>query len=363
LDELSLLPDDATLGRKYADAAFRALGNNFNGDELFAGSPRDALRRAERGLEIQPRNPFLLLARAYALQAVGRLRDAADEFDALVEVTDGAPRASAGVWANAFRSSMGLAILPDRAVAAIALLEPDDVVRGMAQEQLEDYDGALDTFELAGEHQRRGMLLMRLGRMTEATAELALAHERSSNEFMPAVIYAQALATTGELEKADEVAGRALELECARWTANLIAAEIAALRNDRGRAVRYLSDAIDMVDPNCDLTPTEAATLCRLLWDLSDDGAPLERYVERVGHELGQSLLSLIPQLVRDPEKSRLWIIRWASAAVEESEVPIGMAQAAVEFARTQNRAHLLALPSEQREIVIELLERRQDGV
>jgi hypothetical protein len=72
---------------------------------------------------------------------------------------------------------------------------------------------------------------------------------------------------------------------------------------------------------------------------------------------LGQGLVATIPLLGEDEAATR-WLEEWRAAAEgrDELEAPLRMVEAAAAFKRTRERGHLLALPPEQREIVVGLL-------
>lgn len=77
--------------------------------------------------------------------------------------------------------------------------------------------------------------------------------------------------------------------------------------------------------------------------------------------QLGRGVVATIPRMLDDAvphAKADAWVDAWERAPFEGADIPVHMLQAARAWKRDRDQAHLLALPPEQREILVDMLPR-----
>jgi len=243
--------------------------------------------------------------------------------------------------------------------------------------RLEDAEATLvEASELAPTdttiHVARGLASMDLGVMAEAFAK---AVEIEPQDASLQGLLASALRFLARLDEAALVARRAIELNPTGSIYRFQLAEITIERDEVDEGFGLLRQALTAWreesrkwlagTPNllCEalLMHTEASSDRRELFAELVDGFQAADAAE----ELGAAIVSTIPDFVSgdiDLGKAERWVDDWLSApADDELEIPFAMLRAALGWKRDRDRSHLLALPPEQREILIELLEESEE--
>jgi hypothetical protein len=108
LDEMERLPDSARLASEYAEAAFRALGDEYDDEDLFTGSSAQLLTRAERGLQLAPESIQLQVLRVTGLLGDRRAQEALTALEHLqAKVPPGLAQAALAMLAAEARLQLG----------------------------------------------------------------------------------------------------------------------------------------------------------------------------------------------------------------------------------------------------------------
>lgn len=457
LDELITLPPTAELAATYASEAFKKLEGVLPSEDLFRGSPREVLERAELGLSLTPDGPELMVTRATALVFMGRPEEAREVYGRLIEEGAAEPlRALLGAllggaaqtvereigaddclrhWSAFAKAEEGGPALLDLAAIGLSALghheqalqffpgalrrEPKSATlnafHGYSLRHVERYEDAAKAFgralelepEEASLHLNWGLTLGRLDRDAEALAaferaveldpnygyaqfhlgvslvidarpeEALVAFERTGNlgdgaEEVKLVGQVLALRGLGWLEEAERVMREAIAHASTKMPMHFfMLADITASRGDVAEGLASLEEALSLWSRLADGDAGDPETVVRTLWAASGERGARRRLLDRVvamheelgvGEELGRELVSSIA-LMADSETSfevaDVWVEDWAEAAsgVSNLKIPLAMIEAARDWKRDRDRAHLLKLPAEQREIVAGLLE------
>jgi tetratricopeptide (TPR) repeat protein len=303
---------------------------------------RESLAILERAVRIDPHDAGALRNLGAALSSLGRDEEA---LEALSRAAELSPEEAD------YRDAVGL---------ALARL-------GRSEEALSAIDKAIEldsTVSLF--HVSRGLLLGQINRREEALKAFTDATEADPEDAKAHNLRANMLLELGRNEEAELAARRAIELDRVP-TYLLTHAEAAFDRGDAAAGSERLREALASWGETDRRLPT-ADLLCRILWErFRDDPARrgvvaevVQAYGEVGALEvLGRGLVATIPRFV-DPAVSQddadAWVADWRAAASADLEIPYDMLDAARGWKRDRDRAYLLDLPAEQREILIGLL-------
>jgi tetratricopeptide (TPR) repeat protein len=220
-----------------------------------------------------------------------------------------------------------------------------------------------------------GIILRFLDRSEEALSVYRRASELQPDHAMAWYHQADVLIGLGRPDEAEPAALRAVELEPDNPTFSFILSEISFAREEFQSAVRRLREALQARNEDREAGAIEAEVICALLWDcwqgVEREGDTIDKVVAAyaeagAGEDLGRGLVESAAWLAESetsPGKAEAWVAAWASAPeVEELQIPLRMLSAAREWKKDQDRAHLLVLPPEQREILIGLLTSASTG-
>jgi tetratricopeptide (TPR) repeat protein len=312
------------------------------------GRYEEALATLTRAVGIEPTDATAHANRGTALQGLGRLEEACAAYEEAIALDPDDKFAPMGLG-----------------VALVALGHPT--------EALEAFDAALELDpEDASLQERRGFSLRSLGRMEEAlaaferTAELDPADADQQNN------RANVLMALERPREAAEAARRAIALDAGASIFRFTLAEAALLCGDLEQFFPALGDALAIWEGEPKRgRPGQPDLLCQILWRRFRDDPRLPEAIAGIGtayagveavDELGRGVVSTVPLFV-DSEisetQAEAWVGHWAAApAGSELEIPLDILRAALAWKRDRDRAHLLALPSEQREILAGLLTR-----
>lgn len=210
----------------------------------------------------------------------------------------------------------------------------------------------------------RGLLLTRLDRPQEALGSLEKASEIESTSAWAFNELAKLLVRLRHLDEAEEAALRAAELDPV-YGVSLSGISFVMGKTDRGlSALQGWFSRREIVEkPLFD----NSEVLIRILWEagLRDNGVTnelIEAYkaagaTEELGHALVSSIAWMAGSDV-DLEKANFWVLGWTRVGdVEALQIPMRLLRAAIAWKKDHDRSHLLALPPEQREILVDLLQ------
>ncbi|HJZ36530.1 MAG TPA: tetratricopeptide repeat protein, partial [Solirubrobacterales bacterium] len=218
-------------------------------------------------------------------------------------------------------------------------------------------------------HESIGATLGYLGRAEESLEHLNRAAEASDSYAPVHNLRADALRELGRYRDAEVAARRAVELDDQEPTFHFTLTEILLDGGDTRAGIETLEVALAAWRTAKTVPPGETDLLCRIVWQRFDGSqrtevvARIVRAYKEVGAvtALGRGLVATIP-LVLDQNvgeaRADSWVADWTIPGTEELEVPVEMLAAATAWKRDRDRAHLLALPPEQREIVLGMLPR-----
>jgi tetratricopeptide (TPR) repeat protein len=395
LDELARLPDSAQLAATYAQEAFRGLEGKLSAAELLRGSPKEILTRTEIGLALTPEDPGLRIARVQALLQEDRLVEVRDFLDPLVSVIPPGELSPEDfffsfqlVLARTQLDEMNDQSLYDTLVALTDRAPdlPSEVMAGVhstlgaALGGLGRYSEALEAFERAVEldpedafaHLQRGEALMELNRDGEALEAFERAVELDPEDAASHARRGASLSQLDRPEEALEAFEQAAELDRTTPGFPLVTAVLYLSQRKVEPALQHLQEAFRRAKANESLTSTYPDGLCRIILTSFKSGpqrADLVAHVVNAHTEvgatdhLGRSLIDSIPPLMDEDvsqKDAESWAEEWeaAGAGHVELEIPLEILRAAVAWKKDRDKAHLLTLPVEQREILTQLLPR-----
>jgi tetratricopeptide (TPR) repeat protein len=321
-----------------------AIQNNRGAALIALGRYEDALEAFTRAIEIEPDDSELLSNQAVALIHLGCLDEALAAFRRGADRSVDNPIFHLN-FSEALRRAghyeEALAVL-DRAIE----LSPDDGsffgAKALALEDLDRLDEALSAYRQASDLEPTNAefrnllanLLRRLGRLDDAQAAAREAIARGAQNPIYRFTLVEISLTGGNIES----------------------------------AVSQLREALEIWSEQRHTPPGETGLLCRILWELPvtvERRNAIERIVAAydefdAAEELGRGLVSSI-SLLADPEAgldaARSWVDDWRAAdEVEDLQIPMRLLRAAGAWKEDRDRSHLLELPPEQRQILIDLL-------
>ena len=288
--------------------ALVVLGSALGERERF----EEALNVFQRSIEVDPDNALAHAGRGVVCEALGRTQDALEAFERAVELD------------------------PEDAVAQLH--------RGTMLNALDRDEEALEAFE----------------RAVELDPESALAHARSG----------AVLSKLGRSDEARQAFERAADLNQSEALYPFAVAVILLLVGNLEIALEHFREALRRANEDGSLASTYPNQLCQAVWFVFKDpqrASAISELVEvhaqaEATEYLGRSLVDSTPLLLKDnvgQSAAESWKEEWEAAAEghTELEIPLELLRAAVAWKGDRDKAHLLALPSEQREILMQLLQ------
>ena len=181
-------------------------------------------------------------------------------------------------------------------------------------------------------------------------------------------MHASLLRLLGRLDEAEQAARRGIGLDEHDPFCRMAVAEIALARGDAAGAMSLLREALAVWEPGARTPPGDRHLYVRPcgVFGATRVGARSSRRSSRhltrlmrsgiSGRGLVNSVRTFTNTSVRQQEVDT-WVEAWESASTSpELEIPLDILRAAREWKRDGDRAHLLALPPEQRDILVGLL-------
>ncbi len=362
-----LAPDDASVQSNHGVALGRV------------GRYDEALEAFARAAELEPDNAPVHANRGTVLRHLGRDEEALEAYAHAVELEPD------NIDLHIIRAAaLGDLERHEEALEAFtraAELKPDDadirINRGVALANLDRPEDALVAFREAAAvdsdnvfaHERRGAILETMERHEEALEAFARAAEVSPQNPSPHNSRANILRELGRYDEAAEAARHAIELDDQEPVFRFTLAEALLAHGRIDDGLSQLNQALARWQSDRKSPPGETDLLCRILWERFHGDPARAELIARVvatyadagaAEELGRGIVSSIALFaaadvgIRETDS---WVEDWTDApAVAELEIPLNVLEAARKWKHDKDRAHLLALPSEQREILIGLL-------
>jgi tetratricopeptide (TPR) repeat protein len=312
-----------------------------------------ALEQFQVAERLEPKGVYLMLLTGFCLSRMGKHEQALEQFGRCIEQDSGSDAAWSGRG-----MSLGYLARWDEAIAAF------DQAIALADDEPSSYA-------------MRGAVLFRTARYAEAVADaeraVELEPENPSRKQELAHMLngcANLLRHSQRFDDAEHDARAAVALAPGEATYRFTLAEVLfdARANDAG--IASLNEALDVWRSEPGPFPGGLATLCRiLLRHFADDESPalatLDAF-DRAGalEPLGQGLVASLNVALDAKAPVAIvdrWLAFWQRAAANparpELEIPTAIMIAAVAWKRDGDEAHLLALPAEQRTILVELID------
>ncbi|HUB98392.1 MAG TPA: tetratricopeptide repeat protein [Solirubrobacterales bacterium] len=373
-----------------------------------------ALAAHSRALELDPENARARVNRSGSLISLGRVDEALPEIEAVAELESvdpvvqrilGALLNNTGLYeAAVFSLRRALELDPDDSQALYGLgaallnlgryeeslepfrraaaADPDDPRKqaqfAVALECTGHSEQALEAFERARVmdpddpdlYIGRAFAFESVGRAEEALLALRAGIERVPSDSRLRNHEANLLREQERFEEADEAIREAIALDERNAILRFTRSEISLSRGDGEAALRHLREALGLWDEAPAIRPGEPELICRILWGDAIDGPERPSVIAGIvtayagveaGEALGRAVVASIAWMVdpdTDVKRSDAWAEAWLAApAVDDLEIPMRLLRAAAAWKRDGDRAHLLELPAEQREILVGLLE------
>lgn len=336
----------------------------------------------QRALELDPDNARNLASRGLALRKSGKFEEALEAFERAIELDPG--RAEYRRYEGVTLDDLGRYEEALEASERGLDLDPENVflqaAKGAVLLSLERYPEALAIFAEASRRapengllvEVQGLVLNNLDRPEEALKAFRSATEIEPTNASAFNQQANILRDFGNLDEAEQAARQAVELAPQEPIFRFSLSEVSFAKGEFGAGIQQLREALAIWNKNRETAAGETDLICRLLWERWEavGGNVVEGVVaayEEAGavEDLGRGLVESAAWLA-DPEvpfeKADAWVAAWAGAReVDDLQIPLRLLEAAVAWKKDQDRAHLLALPPEQREILVGLL-RPADG-
>lgn len=344
------------------------------------GRDDEALELFTRAVEAMPDDPIAHDHRGTALNRLGRDEEALDAFaraaelaphSAMVRVRHGATLMHLERYEAALAALLAAAEIDPAEVEAYK----GQVFALMELDRVEDAEAACaralaldpDDDQLHGMH---GFVLARLGRDEEALEAHARAVELAPDHAGHRNMAANVLRRLARLAEAEEAARRAVALDGEEPVYRFTLAEVTLAQGAADAALAHLEEALALWARDPALPPGEPELLCKIVWERfrSNSGrreliARLVSAYRRVGalDQLGRGLVAAIPLLLDASVPQAdvdAWVEDWTLALFGDADVPRQLLDAARDWKRDRDQEHLLALPPEQREILVGMLPR-----
>ncbi len=362
-----------------------AVLSNYGVSLGIAGRYDEALPMVREAAELDPDNAVIQSNYGVGLNNVGRFEEAVGAYDRAIEL---APSAGIHEKRGAALRNLGRDKEALEAFTKASELDPEDrdarlgaasmlLALGRGEEALETFreDAELNAAD-AGAHERLGRMLASLGRHEEALDAFTRASELEPESSAAHNLRADELRELGSWEEAEIAARLAIELDPADPIPLFTFAEMLLARGDREAGLARLRNALELWRTEKPAAPPgEPDLLCRILWQSYRNDptageliAAIVQAYDAIGapEALGRGIVSSIPLFVDDavsPEEATAWVENWTAASSRgDIEIPLSILRAARQWKQDEDRAHILALPPEQREILIGLLESTGKG-
>lgn len=316
------------------------------------GRSQDALKDFTAGVELDPAHAECHRLQGVTLGEMGRHGEALEAIDRGLEIDPMDPRLYGYKGASLFELERHQEAL--EAFTRASELDPENALR----------------LEL------RALLLCELRRLEEALPFFRRVSELEPDNAHSLSRQAVILCAFGRLEEAERLARRAIELEGEEPTFQFILSEITFAKGEYEDALVQMREALSLWSKEREALPGESDVLCRVLWDRGDATMPRSEAIAQIAEAYGEmdAAESLGPGLVAsiswiadsevDIESAEAWVADWTKAEeIEDLQIPMRLLRTAVAWKKDRDRSHLLALPHEQREILVDLLESAGSGV
>jgi tetratricopeptide (TPR) repeat protein len=360
-----LAPHDGAILRELADVLRQA------------GRAEEALQYLRRAVEQSPDSISPIVSLATTLGEMGRPEESLSVLDEAIRIDPGNPllkRNQCAVFTALARYDDAL-----RAIDEALELRPESAeyheVRGVVLSLLGRSEPAIESLERATEiepenpdfHKKLGVFFGGAGRLENALSSF----EKALDLHTDATLFnlqADVLRQLGHLSDAKKAVARAIELDPSTSTFFFTAAEIALADGDGAVAISHIGTGLEVWAAGKGGWPGETDVLCQLLWESRGDprkrqliAGIVDAYEDAGAAEaLGVGLVSTIA-LFLAPDVSQQevddWIADWAACSGEAFAIPLDLLRAARDWKQDHDRAHILRLPHEQREIVMALIE------
>lgn len=308
------------------------------------GETKESLELLERATDIDPDNAFLRRNQCAALTHLSRHAEALEAIEQAV--VNRPKRAEYHEVRGLVLSNLGRYAEAVSAIEKAVELEPDN----------------------ASFHERLAGLLSNEGRMEKALAEVERAVDLSPESHKARNLQADLLRELDRLDEAEATAAVAMELAPDEHVILFTATEIALARRNEEEALRRLRKALRIWSSNMAGPAGETDVLCRILWERYVDEPHRRELIEEIVRayeevdaveSLGAGLVESIPLFVPesvDQKRAEAWVEDWSASGSEQLEIPLNLLKAAQGWKEDRDRAHLLRLPLEQREVLSPLL-------
>lgn len=370
---IALDPDDANL-HSYLGSALRQLNR-----------PEEAIKAYGSAAALDPESTDVRQTLGQLLIGIGQSAEALEVLTEAVELAPDEPSSHAYLSLALLRLGREEEAL--EASLKASKLRPDAApfhnVTGLALMALKRDEEALAAFtsavELApnnhGYHRNRGWAFDRLDRLEEAIAGYEQAVELNPVNPTLHSLLASSLCAGGRFDEAQGAAERAVEIDGSNPVYRFTLAEITLTREDHNRALREFRTALEIWSDKREAPPGDLELICRLLWETPDTGARRRTLISGITSlykefdaldSLGSALVDTVPLFVDEEvseTKAASWLEEWTAATSSaELDIPLSILRAALRWKGDHDRAHLLSLPAEQREILVQMLMPDEDS-
>jgi tetratricopeptide (TPR) repeat protein len=309
------------------------------------GRHEEALAMFDRATELAPDVAEFHYRCGMELGGLGRHAEAVERFQRAIEL---APQ-NVNVYVGQARSLLGL----DRAEDALQSCD----------RALELDSGSINS------HGMRGVVLMALGRAEEAVDAYKHLTVLAPEDPRPYHSMAYAFWNLSRLKEAHDAARRAVALDGEDPDYQLTLAEVTLATGDADAALAQFEHILAHWPRDRDALVPSTALLCDALWEGHLRNPRLNALIVRVMAayravgalaQLGGGVVATIPRLL-EPSVAQAdadaWVDAW-TAHLAEAKIARQLLEAARAWKRDRDQKHLLALPPEQREILVGMLPR-----
>ena len=343
------------------------------------GRFKEAVEAGRRAAELAPDDPDVQDSLAVMLSEAGRFEEALAALEIAWELDPDDARIASNrgtVLASMDRYEEALAAYR----TAAALDSENPVVQAnlaLSLHRLGRFGEALIVLEKgiqvapddAELHVFRGVVLTELKMGEEAQAAFGKAVEIQPDAARHHWLQADALLRLGRLKEAEHAVDCAIGLDGQDPAAFFIAAEIALARHGTDEALGRLRTGLDIAQSGGVDSSGEPGALCKILWERFDAGRERTAAISALVRvcrgadaldDLGRGIVGSVPFFV-DPAATQAeadaWVADWIDADEgDQLDIPLSLLKAARDWKHDRDRAHLLRLPREQREILVSLL-------
>jgi tetratricopeptide (TPR) repeat protein len=260
-------------------------------------------------------------------------------------------------------------------------LEPDNAryhsAQGVMLSRLAQYDDALAAYTQASQlepdnasfHSAQGVMLSRLAQYDDALAAYTQASQLEPDNGRHHNSRADLLRELGRLDESELAARQAISYDDQVSMFKFTLTETVLTRGEPTIGISLLRQALATWSDDPTGPPGDTELLVRIIWERFRGDARRRSLIAQVVEayqvaecveELGRGVVASIPLMVDETtsqQDSSSWLEDWLSASsATGTEIPLSLLGAADAWKRDQDRSHILALPPEQRRILIELL-------